>query len=196
MTLIWRKSLRTQSATGHFWRLSHSCLSPPFLLSGPGWRFRGDEGEAAVPHERHAGVPLTYGTLPRAPRRSSSTSLLLSGQRGGAAATAAAPHSLYATLSRPGRLTGFAPQPRTSPGGGGGGGRGGGLARPLRLDVPPDGDWRHGGAGAERNPAVLLRQTPRPICSLCRQLPADSPHPFCSPCGAHVARRRRRPPPP
>ncbi|XP_019715811.1 inactive ubiquitin carboxyl-terminal hydrolase 54-like [Hippocampus comes] len=155
---------------------------------GPGWRFHGDEGEAVVLHERHSGVPLTYGTLPRAPRRSSaSSSLLLSGQRGGAAA---APHSLYATLSRPGRLTSFAPQPRASPGAGGGGG---GVARPLRLDVPPDGDWRRGGAGAERNPAGLLRLTARTICSLCRQLPADSPHPFCSPCGAHVA--RRHPPP-
>ncbi|XP_051936202.1 inactive ubiquitin carboxyl-terminal hydrolase 54-like isoform X2 [Hippocampus zosterae] len=149
---------------------------------GPGRRFHGDDGEAAVPRERHAGVPPTYGTLPRAPHRSSASSSSL--QRGGAAAP---PHSLYATLSRPGRLGGFAPQPRASPGEGG---AGGGPARPLRLDVPPDGDWRRGGAGAERNP---LRQTPRPICSLCHHLPADSPRPFCPPCGTHVARRRPLP---
>ncbi|XP_077437639.1 inactive ubiquitin carboxyl-terminal hydrolase 54a isoform X2 [Vanacampus margaritifer] len=145
--------------------------------SGSGWRFHQDEGDVAVLRERHAGVPLTYGTLPRAPHRSSSSSSLPK-SRGVAAS---APHSLYATLSRPGRLAGAA-----SPGGGV-------QARPLRLDVPPDRDWRRQEDFPERKSAHFLLQTRMPICSLCRQIPADPPRPFCSSCAAYVTRRRPHP---
>ncbi|XP_077350685.1 ubiquitin carboxyl-terminal hydrolase 54-like isoform X2 [Festucalex cinctus] len=155
--------------------------------SGSGWRFRQDE----------TSVPLTSGTLPRAPHRSSSSfsSSSLPRSRG---VSACAPHFLYATLSRPGRLAdvdAFAQQRHrlAAPPRGGGGVP---AQRPLRLDVPPERDWRRQADLAGRKSAhVLLRQTRAAICQLCRYFPADPPRPFCSSCAAAAGAACQRPHP-
>ncbi|KAM4730020.1 inactive ubiquitin carboxyl-terminal hydrolase 54a isoform 2-T3 [Anableps anableps] len=169
-----------------------------------------------TPSSLHSMV-MNYGTLPRPPRRTppfSSTSSLPRPRTGPAAPTG--PQSLYATLvpprrpantssshhrqaSLPGRGTSSAPQrPRVS---------GDVPAQPLRLDVPPETDWRHhvdhrtGQSSSSWDPRPLRRQQrlqwtdrgpyrgPR-LCSLCQQLPADPSGPSCPACAASVARYR------
>ncbi|KAM8859140.1 inactive ubiquitin carboxyl-terminal hydrolase 54a isoform 2-T6 [Spinachia spinachia] len=184
-------------------------------------------------------VALNYGTLPRAPRRaapssfSSSSSSTSSLSRPRALSAPApplpSPQSLYATLSRPRRsatpnghyrqpsqpihLNGsarYAPAPV----------RVEAPAGPLRLDVPPETDWRreadhrtlssswdppaagrhHYPHQPHQHPHLPLQRTdshrpPRPrrdppLCSLCQQLPAAPPRPYCRSCGAYVARFR------
>ncbi|XP_061600918.1 LOW QUALITY PROTEIN: inactive ubiquitin carboxyl-terminal hydrolase 54-like [Cololabis saira] len=77
-----------------------------------------------------------------------------------------------------------------------------GPAQPLRLDVPPDGDWRRdagyrtlprGSAPRQSGSAPhqrALRPLPlgAPPCSLCQRLPAATPRPHCLACSAYVAR--------
>ncbi|XP_077960901.1 inactive ubiquitin carboxyl-terminal hydrolase 54a isoform X2 [Gasterosteus aculeatus] len=179
-------------------------------------------------------VALSYGTLPRAPRRappppSSSSTATLPRPRAvsGPAPPLPSPHSLYATLSRPRRsananghyrqpslpinLNGSAHYAPAHPRG-----AGEAPAQPLRLDVPPETDWRREAdyrtLSSSWDPRALSRphqpiqhhqplqrtnshQPPRPrrdpqLCSLCQQLPAEPPRPYCRSCGAYVARFR------
>ncbi|XP_023264340.1 inactive ubiquitin carboxyl-terminal hydrolase 54-like isoform X1 [Seriola lalandi dorsalis] len=172
-------------------------------------------------------VALSYGTLPRAPRRappSSSSSSLPRPRAGSSPAPRPSPQSLYATLSHPCRSPNrnghyrqpslpskvngsslYAPHPLRLPGDA--------PAQPLRLDVPPESDWRHDAdyRTVQSSSTWDLRTTrphqtlqrshphqpaaPRPrrdpqLCSLCQQLPAEPPRPYCSTCGAYVARFR------
>ncbi|MEQ2165644.1 hypothetical protein GOODEAATRI_019252, partial [Goodea atripinnis] len=162
-------------------------------------------------------IALNYGTLPHPPRRappSSSTSSLPRPRTGPAASVG--PQSLYATLVPPRRIantsishhrqasltgtgTGSAPQrPRVS---------GDVPPQPLRLDVPPETDWRRdvgyrtGQSISARDPRSIRSQQPLQwtdrgpfrgpqLCSLCHQLPADPGHPYCPTCAAYVARYR------
>ncbi|XP_039889879.1 inactive ubiquitin carboxyl-terminal hydrolase 54a isoform X6 [Simochromis diagramma] len=153
------------------------------------------------------GVPLSYGTLPRAPRRAPppSISSLPRPRAGTGPASPLGQQSLYATMLRPRRSAasanghyghpslGYAPHHlRASDG----------PAHPLRLDIPPDGDWRRDTNSRTVQPssswdARLARhpQPPRPrrppqLCSLCQQLPAEPARSCCSSCGAYVARFR------
>ncbi|XP_068575476.1 inactive ubiquitin carboxyl-terminal hydrolase 54a isoform X1 [Cebidichthys violaceus] len=172
-------------------------------------------------------VALSYGTLPRAPRRapppSSSTASLPRPRAGsGPAPPPPGPQSLYATLSHPRRSantttnchyrqpslpgnvngsTRYAPHHLRGPGEA--------PAQPLRLDVPPETDWRRDAdyrtVSSTWDPRPARRhqplqrtdshQPPRPrrdpqLCSLCQQLPAEPPRPYCQSCGAYVARFR------
>lgn len=157
---------------------------------------------------------LNYGTLPRAPRRPPHASSTLPRPRAGCS-PAPPPdlQSLYATLSHPRRSTSTPPndhyqQPLLPPS----------LhaarhltavaeraAQPLRLDVPPERDWRcdidhltvqpssSWDLGSARHHQTLQRlETPRGprLCSLCQQLAAEPSRPYCSSCGAYVARFR------
>ncbi|XP_074531505.1 inactive ubiquitin carboxyl-terminal hydrolase 54a isoform X2 [Halichoeres trimaculatus] len=178
----------------------------------------------ALPGQSLHSVALSYGTLPRAPRRApppSSTSSLPKTRVGSGPDTG--PQSLYATLSHPRRSantnghyrqpslpsrvngSSYAPQPIRV--------MGEAPQQPLRLDVPPDTDWRR---EAEYRTAQLSSSwdprtarhhqplqrtsshqppTNRPrrdshLCSLCQQVPAEPSRPYCASCGAYVARFR------
>ncbi|XP_008286551.1 inactive ubiquitin carboxyl-terminal hydrolase 54a [Stegastes partitus] len=194
--------------------------------SGPGPRL---QHQFLVVSDRHPavsgqglhGVALSYGTLPRAPRRapppsSSSTASLPRPRARSGPAPPPGPQSLYATLAHPRRpaatnglhrqqsLPGFgAPQHLRVPGDA--------PTQPLRLDVPPESDWRRDAdprtvqPGSSWDPRLArhhqaLQRTdsqppPRPrrapqLCSLCQQLPAEPSRPYCPSCGAYVARFR------
>ncbi|XP_013889809.1 inactive ubiquitin carboxyl-terminal hydrolase 54 [Austrofundulus limnaeus] len=163
-------------------------------------------------------VALNYGTLPRAPPRHalppSSTSSLPRPRTGPGPGPPPlpAPQNLYATLGPPrrstntsstnrhhsdgglpGRVNGssaYAPQPL----------RGSGEpAKPLRLDVPPETDWRlesdvrTGQFSSARRQQPLQRTDRGPyrapqLCSLCLQTPVEPSCPYCLSCRAHVAR--------
>ncbi|XP_053292874.1 inactive ubiquitin carboxyl-terminal hydrolase 54 [Pleuronectes platessa] len=199
-----------------------------------------DRHQAPSEQSLHS-IALNYGTLPRAPRRAPPPFSSL--PRPGAGCTAApppAPQSLYATLSRPRRsantttgtnghyrqpslpikVNGSAhypphhiPQPHHHP-------QhhlrvpGEAPSQPLRLDVPPESDWRrdahyrtvqpssswdplaarHHHLSLQRSQSHQLpphrpRRDPL-LCSLCQQLPAEPPRPYCASCGAYVARFR------
>nr|XP_033468945.1 inactive ubiquitin carboxyl-terminal hydrolase 54a isoform X1 [Epinephelus lanceolatus]XP_033468946.1 inactive ubiquitin carboxyl-terminal hydrolase 54a isoform X1 [Epinephelus lanceolatus]XP_033468948.1 inactive ubiquitin carboxyl-terminal hydrolase 54a isoform X1 [Epinephelus lanceolatus] len=171
-------------------------------------------------------VALNYGTLPRAPRRapppSSTSSLPRPRASSGPAPPLPGPQSLYATLSHPRRSantatnghyrqpslpikvngsTHYTPHHLRVPGEA--------PAQPLRLDVPPETDWRRDAdyrtvssswdPRTARHHLPLQRtdshQPPRPrrdphLCSLCQQLPAEPSRPYCPSCGAYVARFR------
>ncbi|XP_017291004.1 inactive ubiquitin carboxyl-terminal hydrolase 54a isoform X2 [Kryptolebias marmoratus] len=160
-------------------------------------------------------VALNYGTLPRAPRHAPPPSATSSLPRPRTSpAPLPGPQNLYPTLgpprrsmntsgtnghhrqaSLPGRVNGsstFAPQrPRVS----------GDAVQPLRLDVPPETDWRRdadfrtGQSSSSRRQQPLQRIDRGPyrapqFCSLCLQLPVEPSCPYCPSCRAHVARFR------
>ncbi|KAA0717884.1 Inactive ubiquitin carboxyl-terminal hydrolase 54 [Triplophysa tibetana] len=175
------------------------------------------DGGEAFSRENYHNVALSYGTLPRAHRRFTS-----SGPHVPSAdpAPRSYPDPAYATLSRSHRAaqpskTADAvyrqPHQQSSrastqhvashhfshhhphvtfelP------------AQPLRLDVPPERDWRAGGhrtlprdsraihrsevrGGASRGPPAYL-------CSLCKQKPAEPSTSYCQTCRAHMKHYR------
>ena len=85
-------------------------------------------------------------------------------------------------------------------------------AQPLRLDVPPEGDWRTPAYRAAAPPSVreahpFRQPTQRSecppvraqqrvlyggaqLCSLCHQLPSEPSRHYCQACGAYMARYR------
>ncbi|XP_076598793.1 inactive ubiquitin carboxyl-terminal hydrolase 54a isoform X2 [Chaetodon auriga] len=176
-------------------------------------------------------VALNYGTLPRAPRRapppSSSSSSLPRPRAGSCPAPPPAPQSLYATLAHPRRsannttANGHYRQP-SLPGKINGSAHyaphllrvsGEGPPQPLRLDVPPESDWRRDAdyrtvqpssswdprparhhqplqrTSSYQPPPARPRRDPQ-LCSLCQQVPAEPSRPYCPSCGAYVARFR------
>ncbi|XP_034537917.1 inactive ubiquitin carboxyl-terminal hydrolase 54a isoform X2 [Notolabrus celidotus] len=181
----------------------------------------------ALPGQSLHSVALSYGTLPRAPRRvppHSSTSSLPRPRVSSGPNLPTGPQGLYATLShprrsantnshfrqpsQPGRVNGsssYTPHPiRVT---------GEPPIQPLRLDVPPDTDWRREAEyrtaplSSSWDPRTACHHQPlqrtishqpptnRPrrdphLCSLCQQLPAEPSRPYCSSCGAYVARFR------
>lgn len=191
-----------------------SCfLPPPGPGPGPGPTPQhqllvvSDRSPALAAPSLHS-VALNYGTLPRAPRRalppSSSTTSLPRTRTG--PAPPLGPQSIYATLAHPRRSASSTnghyrqlpdevvrgadvapPPPRLS---------GNAPAQPLRLDVPPESDWRREADYRTLQPrSARQRPLQRPLrglqlCSLCQQLPAESARPYCSSCGTYVARFR------
>ncbi|KAI3363532.1 hypothetical protein L3Q82_012138 [Scortum barcoo] len=171
-------------------------------------------------------VALSYGTLPRAPRRAPPPSSTSSLPRPRVGSSPAPLPGQYATLSHPRRsantpaTNGHYRQPslpgkvnRSSccpphhvraPGEG--------PPQPLRLDVPPETDWRRDyrtvqptsswdprptrhhqplqRSISQHPPSVRPRRDPH-LCSLCQQLPAEPSRPYCPSCGAYVARFRQ-----
>ncbi|XP_030603736.1 inactive ubiquitin carboxyl-terminal hydrolase 54a isoform X2 [Archocentrus centrarchus] len=160
-------------------------------------------------------IPLSYGTLPRAPRRAPppSTSSLPRPRVGTGAVPPPGPQSLYATLLRPRRSAGGAnsqygqPSPPANISGSSGYTPqlirlSDGPAHPLRLDVPPESDWRRDAdyrtvqPGSSWDPRSARHpQPPRPrrapqLCSLCQQLPAEPARSCCASCGTYMAQFR------
>ncbi|XP_052469139.1 inactive ubiquitin carboxyl-terminal hydrolase 54 isoform X3 [Carassius gibelio] len=169
-----------------------------------------DRGEA-FSRENYHKVALSYGTLPRAPRRSVSSGPPVHQMRPPAGpGPRNYPDAVYATLSHPHRTTasnrtmdGFYRQPHQKsasatpiphhsshhnphlelP------------SQPLRLDVPPERDWR-----AARDSHSFPRTEPRGgtsrgppvyICGLCKQNPAEPTRSYCQTCRAHVNHYRK-----
>ncbi|XP_059422505.1 inactive ubiquitin carboxyl-terminal hydrolase 54a isoform X2 [Carassius carassius] len=166
-----------------------------------------DRGET-FSRENYHNVAMSYGTLPRAPRRSVSSGPPVHQARPGPPAGPGPrnyPDAAYATLSHPHRTTasnrtidGFYRQPQqqsasTTP-----------IShhsshhhpnlepptQPLRLDVPPERDWR-----AARDTHVFprtetrggtSRSLPVYICGLCKQNPAEPTRSYCQTCRAHM----------
>ncbi|XP_035256495.1 inactive ubiquitin carboxyl-terminal hydrolase 54a isoform X3 [Anguilla anguilla] len=190
------------------------------------------DGREALPSESYHSVALSYGTLPRAPRRTASGSSLPrdSARTGDLLQQQQPPHSHahYATLAHPrhsapaGRLAPYGqpppphgahehplpryrtlphPHPQQLEG----------PAQPVRLDVPPDGDWRgseyrkapppshahphphpHPHPQPAPRPAPYARGPPgrAPLCSLCQQVPAEPSRYYCYSCGMYMSRFR------
>lgn len=172
-----------------------------------------------VPGEGPHCVALNYGTLPRAPRRAppSQAFSLPRPRTSSSAAPSLAPQGLYATLSHPRRSSSTTTSnshyrqqsvgakvngtihlqhphytPQHSRGSEG-------PPQPLRLDIPPESDWRHQvnfrNVQPPRHHQPLHRTEPRPhrapqLCLLCRQLPAEPARSYCPSCGAYMARFR------
>uniref|UniRef100_A0A669C650 Ubiquitin specific peptidase 54a n=1 Tax=Oreochromis niloticus TaxID=8128 RepID=A0A669C650_ORENI len=132
------------------------------------------------------GVPMSYGTLPRAPRRAPppSTSSLPRPRAGtGPAPSGTADHYGHPSL-------GYAPHHlRASDG----------PTHPLRLDIPqtatgdvmptPGRSSPAPPGTPPRSPPTASSATLAPqLCSLCQQLPAEPARSCCASCGAYVAR--------
>ncbi|CAK6981115.1 inactive ubiquitin carboxyl-terminal hydrolase 54a isoform X5 [Scomber scombrus] len=193
-------------------------------------RYSGAAGSKGVHN-----VAMSYGTLPRAPRRAphpssfssstssfSSTSSLPRPRASSTPAPPPGPQSIYATLTHPRRsaannhyrqpslpikVNGGAPPPPSRPPAPPLRLPGETPAQPLRLDVPPESDWRRDAdyrtqsstwdprssrihqflQRSKPTPPARLHRTP-PLCSLCQQLPAQPPRPYCPSCSAYVAR--------
>uniref|UniRef100_A0A4W5P5Z8 Uncharacterized protein n=1 Tax=Hucho hucho TaxID=62062 RepID=A0A4W5P5Z8_9TELE len=194
-----------------------------------------DRGEA-FSHENYHSVALSYGTLPRAPSRappswSSSLPRPREGPNPGPGYYSR-PDLGYATLSHPrrsgppsGTINGYRQPPQSS--------RTNGTLpsrlqpqhhpahhrlssetsnQPLRLDVPPDDDWRTPDyrmvplAMPMRHAHPLHQPTQRhnyprmrasfrgpgsaQLCSLCQQLPTEPSRHYCQSCGVYMARFR------
>ncbi|XP_014009503.2 inactive ubiquitin carboxyl-terminal hydrolase 54 isoform X4 [Salmo salar] len=196
-----------------------------------------DRGEA-FSRENYHSVALSYGTLPRAPRRAppSGSSSLPHPREGPSPGPGPGyyshPDTGYATLSHPrrsapprGTINGYRQPPQP--------GRSNAIlptrlppqhhpayhqlsnetsTQPLRLDVPPDVDWRTPDyrmvppSMPMRDPHPLHQPTQKPdqprmrasscgpgsapLCSLCQQLPTEPSRHYCQSCRAYMARFR------
>ncbi|XP_035387313.1 inactive ubiquitin carboxyl-terminal hydrolase 54a isoform X2 [Electrophorus electricus] len=168
-----------------------------------------DRGEAASRQNCH-NVALSYGTLPRATRRPAPSDTTLPHDGAGAAtAPELWSHSVanFTSLAHPRRLVPInrtlePPHPwlqhptRPAPA------AQGALppARPLRLDMPPEGDWRtvdyragptEGQVFPGLDPrARALRGPPPPLCPICQRNPAEATRGCCHACAVYVSRCR------
>ncbi|XP_035610028.1 inactive ubiquitin carboxyl-terminal hydrolase 54-like isoform X2 [Oncorhynchus keta] len=196
------------------------------------------DGGEAFSRENYHSVALSYGTLPRAPRRAppSGSSSLPHPREGPSPSPGPGyyshPDTGYATLSHPrrsapprGTINGYRQPPQPS--------RINAIlptrlppqhhpayhqlsnetsTQPLRLDVPPDVDWRTPDyrmvppSMPMRDPHPLHQHTQKPdqprmrasshcpgsapLCSLCQQLPTEPSRHYCQSCGAYMARFR------
>lgn len=180
--------LQCRTPAGSVFLASGSNCSSPFPSgSGPSVR----QQFLVVPDGNQGvhGVVPSYATLPRVPRRAPPPSSLPRPQ--GCSGAALPPRGAYATLSHPRSSTGLTaemssryrhPPPtaphqlrvgREAP------------TQPLRLDMPPDSDWRRDTNYRTVRPRAHLR-----LCCLCQQLPAEPSRSYCLSCGAYVARFR------
>ncbi|KAM9561157.1 ubiquitin carboxyl-terminal hydrolase 54-like isoform 3-T3 [Salvelinus alpinus] len=194
-----------------------------------------DRGEA-FSRENYHSVALSYGTLPRAPPRappswSSSLPRPREGPNPGPGYYSR-PDMGYATLSHPrrsappsGAINGYRQPPQS--------GRTNGTLpsrlqpqhhpahhrlssetsnQPLRLDVPPDDDWRtpdyrmvapsmpmrhahplHQPTQRHDHPRMMASSRgsgSAQLCSLCQQLPTEPSRHYCQSCGVYMARFR------
>ncbi|XP_064788356.1 inactive ubiquitin carboxyl-terminal hydrolase 54a isoform X4 [Oncorhynchus masou masou] len=196
------------------------------------------DGGEAFSRENYHSVALSYGTLPRAPRRAppSGSSSLPQPREGPSPGPGLGyyshPDTGYATLSHPrrsapprGTINGYRQPPQPS--------RINAIlptrlppqhhpayhqlsnetsTQPLRLDVPPDVDWRTPDYRMvppsmpmrDLHPLHQHTQKPdqprmrasshcpgsAPLCSLCQQLPTEPSRHYCQSCGAYMARLR------
>lgn len=154
-----------------------------------------DRGEALSNHSSHS-VAMSYGTLPRAPRRAAPSVPSMPQARAGLAARPETWHYTdprYATLAHSGRSTPanrpadisqrqpqHASLPRQA------------LsvqsAQPMRMDMPPQGDWRtatHRTGHPDGQVFRTRRDSHIQLCSLCQQAPAEPMGAYCQVCIAY-----------
>ncbi|XP_060728816.1 inactive ubiquitin carboxyl-terminal hydrolase 54a isoform X2 [Tachysurus vachellii] len=160
-----------------------------------------DRGEALSHSSAHS-VAMSYGTLPRAPRRSAPTVLSVNQPRVGLAACPEARNykdPRYATMAhsghpmpanRPLDVPQRQPQraslpriPLPVP-----------AAHPMRMDMPPDGDWRTAAYKAcqpDGQGFKSRRGSHGQLCSLCQQSPAEPMGTYCQACITYRNRYRK-----
>lgn len=157
-----------------------------------------DRGEALA----HNSVAMSYGTLPRAPRRTAPSVLSMPQARVGLAAHPEAwnyADPRYATLahsghsmpaSRPVDISQHQPQraslPRQPPFVP--------TAQPTRMDMPPEGDWRTAPYRTGHPDGQVFRTrrgSHMQLCSLCQQSPAEPMGNYCQACIAYRNRYRQ-----
>ncbi|XP_053535788.1 inactive ubiquitin carboxyl-terminal hydrolase 54a isoform X2 [Ictalurus punctatus] len=159
-----------------------------------------DRGEALAHGSSHS-VMMSYGTLPRAPRKSAPSVPRMPQAR---VALAARPEAWnytdprYATLAHSGRSVPASrpvdisqhqlqraslPRQQSVP-----------TAQPTRMDMPPEADWRtatfrtgHPDGQASRT----RRGSHVQLCSLCQQSPAEPMGTYCQACIAYRNRYRQ-----
>ncbi|XP_034158665.2 inactive ubiquitin carboxyl-terminal hydrolase 54a isoform X1 [Pangasianodon hypophthalmus] len=160
-----------------------------------------DRGEALAHNSSHS-VAMSYGTLPRAPRRTAPSVPSTPQARVGLAARPEAwnyTDPRYATLAHSGRsapasrpvdISQHQPQraslprqPLSVP-----------TAQPMRMDMPPEGVWRtspyrtgHPDGQAFR----AQRGSHMQLCSLCQKSPAEPMGKYCQACIAYRNRYRQ-----
>lgn len=157
-----------------------------------------DRGEALAHNSSHS-VAMSYGTLPRAPRRTAPSMPSMPQVRVGPAARPEAWHYTdprYATLAHSGHSSRpvdisqqqlqHATLPRqllSVP-----------TAQPTRMDMPPEGDWRTASyrTGHLDGQAFRTRRDSHiQLCSLCQQAPAEPIGAYCQACIAYRNRYRQ-----
>ncbi|XP_062376155.1 inactive ubiquitin carboxyl-terminal hydrolase 54a [Sardina pilchardus] len=178
----------------------------------------------ALQRDPYHNVAMSYGTLPRAPRRAQPAparqwSQLDSGYATLAHPRRSAPQDRPAEapyrqpmLAQPGRISVPPPPPSAPQHHDPRGPHTQAPPQPLRLDVPPEGDWRTAGyqtATLGRNTQQQQQQQQQPfvrtdsrmrltrspsvgspLCALCHRAPAEPMGGYCRSCGAHMARFR------
>ncbi|KAI5107850.1 inactive ubiquitin carboxyl-terminal hydrolase 54 isoform 2 [Silurus meridionalis] len=159
-----------------------------------------DRGEALA-HSNSHNVAMNYGTLPRAPRKTSHSVPSMPQAIVGLAARPEAWNYIdprYATMAHSGRLASNRPvdvsqhhpqhaslprQPLSMP-----------TAQPTRMDMPPEGDWRTAPyrTGHPDGQAVRTRRGSHiQLCSMCQQAPAVPTGAYCQACIAYRNRYRQ-----
>lgn len=154
-----------------------------------------DRGEPLAHSNSHS-VAMSYGTLPRAPRKTAPSVPSMPQARVGLAACPEAWHYTdprYVTLAHSGRSApasrpvdisqrqpqraSLSRQALSMP-----------IAQPMRMDMPPEGDWRtatyrtgHPDGQAFRT----RRDSHMQLCSLCQQAPAEPMGAYCQACIAY-----------
>lgn len=160
-----------------------------------------DRGEPLAHSGSHS-VAMSYGTLPRAPRRSAPSVPPMPQARVGLVPRTEAWNYLdprYATLahsghskaaSRPVDFPQRQPQHASLP-------RqplSVSTAQPMRMDMPPEGDWRTATyrAGHPDGQALRTRRGSHiQLCSLCQQSPAEPMANYCQACITYRNRYRQ-----
>lgn len=152
-----------------------------------------DRGEAHA-HSSYHNVAMSYGTLPRALRRIPPSVPSMPQARVGLSAHPEAWHYTdprYATLAQSGHSTAanrpvhiFHRQPQHAS-----------LPRqalsvptPMRMDMPPEGDWRTATYRTGHPDGQVFRarrDSQRQLCSLCQQTPAEPMGAYCQVCIAY-----------
>lgn len=161
-----------------------------------------DRGEALA-HSSPHGMVMSYGTLPRAPRRTAPSVPSMPQARVSLAAHPEAWHYAdprYATLAHSGRSAAAASRPvdiyQRQP-------QHASLPRqalsmpttqPMRMDMPPEGDWRTATYRTGHPDGQVFRprrDSHMQLCSLCQQAPAEPMGAYCQVCIAYKKHYRQ-----
>lgn len=160
-----------------------------------------DRGEVHANRSSHA-VAMSYGTLPRAPRRTAPSVPCVPQTRVALAARPEARHHTdprYATLAylghsasarRPVDVPQHQPRhaslPRQLPSVP--------TAQPMRMDMPPEEDWRTASYRTAHPDGQVFRTrrgSHMQLCSLCQQAPAEPMGAYCQACIAYRKRYKQ-----
>ncbi|XP_062850838.1 inactive ubiquitin carboxyl-terminal hydrolase 54a [Trichomycterus rosablanca] len=151
-----------------------------------------DRGEALSRYSSHSAA-LSYGTLPRAPRRPAPPGPTMPPVRAGPVAHSEGRNftdARYATLassSRPADVPYRQPRHASLPR------QASSAAQPTRMDMPPEGDWRTASyrtAPSDGQASRAHRGTPMQLCLRCQKSPAEFVSAYCQACMAYIKHYR------